>query len=112
MDITDLTHSLNYGNTIADAASMLCRDDDEVRQKTKELGLVEHATPSSGRRMTCRHSSARIAHSRVRLSRSMTAAGTSATARSQAAAAEPLPRPVTPSLPPRPILEFLVAKKA
>jgi hypothetical protein len=26
---------------IADAASMLCRDEDEVRQKAKELGLVE-----------------------------------------------------------------------
>jgi hypothetical protein len=24
-----------------DAASMLCRDEDEVRQKAKELGLVE-----------------------------------------------------------------------
>ena len=41
MDIADLTHSLAYGNTIADAASMLCRDEDEVRQKAKELRLVE-----------------------------------------------------------------------
>jgi hypothetical protein len=42
MNIADLTHSLAYGNTIADAASMLCRDEDEVRQKAKELGLTEH----------------------------------------------------------------------
>ena len=42
MDITDPTYSLNYGNTIANAASMLCRDEDEVRQKAKELELVEH----------------------------------------------------------------------
>ncbi len=42
MDIADLTHSLAYGNTIADTASMLCRDKDEVRQKAKELRLVEH----------------------------------------------------------------------
>jgi hypothetical protein len=42
MDIADLTHSLAYGNTIADTASLLCRDEDEVRQKAKELALVEH----------------------------------------------------------------------
>jgi hypothetical protein len=42
MDIADLTRSLAYGNTIADAASLLCRDEDEVRQKAKELGLEEH----------------------------------------------------------------------
>ena len=41
MDIADLTHSLAYGNTIADAASLLCRDVDEVRKKAKELGLEE-----------------------------------------------------------------------
>jgi hypothetical protein len=41
MDVADLAHSLGYGNTIADAARMLCRDEDEVRQKAKELGLVE-----------------------------------------------------------------------
>jgi hypothetical protein len=33
--------SLDFGNTFADAASMLCRDEDEDRQKAKELGLVE-----------------------------------------------------------------------
>ena len=41
MDIADLTHSLDYGDTFAQTASFLCRDVDEVRQKTKELGLVE-----------------------------------------------------------------------
>jgi hypothetical protein len=41
MDIADLTHSLAYGNTIADTASMLCGDEDEVRQKAEELRLVE-----------------------------------------------------------------------
>jgi hypothetical protein len=41
MDIRDLKNSLAYGNTIADAACMLCRDEPEVRQKAKELGLVE-----------------------------------------------------------------------
>jgi hypothetical protein len=41
MDIQDLRASLDFGNTIADAASMLCRDEDEVRQKAKELRLVE-----------------------------------------------------------------------
>jgi hypothetical protein len=42
MDIADLTHSLDYGDTFAQTASFLCRDEDEVRQKAKELGLVEH----------------------------------------------------------------------
>jgi hypothetical protein len=41
MDIQDLRASLDFGNTIADAAIMLCREQDEVRQKMKELGLVE-----------------------------------------------------------------------
>jgi len=40
MDIADLTHSLAYGNTIADAASFLCRDEDEVLQKARQLALV------------------------------------------------------------------------
>ena len=43
LDIADLTHSLAYGNTIADAASLLCREVDEVRKKAKELGLEEHS---------------------------------------------------------------------
>jgi hypothetical protein len=41
MDTKDLRASLDFGNTYADAASMLCRDEDKVRQKGKELGLVE-----------------------------------------------------------------------
>jgi hypothetical protein len=36
--------SIEYGNTFANAASFLCRDEDEVREKTKELWLVEHST--------------------------------------------------------------------
>jgi hypothetical protein len=42
MDIADLTHWLAYGDTIAEAADFLCRDKDEVREKMKELGLIEH----------------------------------------------------------------------
>ena len=41
MDIRDLKCALAYGNTFADTASMLCRNEDEVRQKATELGLVE-----------------------------------------------------------------------
>jgi len=41
MDVEDLRASLDFGNTFADAASMLCRDEHEVRQKAKELGLGE-----------------------------------------------------------------------
>jgi len=41
MDITDLKDSVAYGDTIAETASFLCRDEDEVRQKAMELGLVE-----------------------------------------------------------------------
>jgi hypothetical protein len=38
MDIADLTHSLDYGNTFAQTASFLCRDEDEVRQRLNERG--------------------------------------------------------------------------
>jgi hypothetical protein len=41
MDITDLKDSVAYGDTIAETASFLCRDEDEVREKMKELGLTE-----------------------------------------------------------------------
>ena len=41
MDISDLTNELARGRTFAQTASFLCRDLDEVRQKAKELGLVE-----------------------------------------------------------------------
>ena len=42
MDIDDLKASLAFGNRIAATASMLCRDEDEVREKAKEPGLEEH----------------------------------------------------------------------
>jgi hypothetical protein len=48
MDIQDLRASLDFGDTYADAASMLCRDEDGVRQKTKELGLVERRKNGEG----------------------------------------------------------------
>ena len=41
MDISDLTNELAHGRTMAETASFFCRDEDEVRQKAKELGLVE-----------------------------------------------------------------------
>jgi hypothetical protein len=41
VDVQDLRASLDFGNTYGDAATMLRRDEDEVRQKAKELGLVE-----------------------------------------------------------------------
>jgi hypothetical protein len=41
MDISDLRNEFAHGGTMAETASFLCRDEDEVRQKAKELGLVE-----------------------------------------------------------------------
>lgn len=41
MDIADLAYSLACDGTIADTASFLCRDEDEVRQKARQLGLIE-----------------------------------------------------------------------
>jgi hypothetical protein len=41
MDISDLTSELTRGQTFAETASFLCREEDEVRQKAKELGLIE-----------------------------------------------------------------------
>jgi hypothetical protein len=41
MDISDLKNELAHGRTFAQTASFLCRDEDEVRQKAKELGLAE-----------------------------------------------------------------------
>ena len=40
-NISDLTNEIAHGRTMAQTASFLCRDLDEVRQKAKELGLVE-----------------------------------------------------------------------
>lgn len=41
MDIADLANSLAYGDSFAQVASFLCRDEDEIRQKANELGLIE-----------------------------------------------------------------------
>ena len=41
MDISDLTNEIANGRTMAEIASFLCRDEEEVRQRAKELGLVE-----------------------------------------------------------------------
>ena len=41
MDISDLRNEIAHGRTVAQTASFLCRDEDEVREKMKELGLVE-----------------------------------------------------------------------
>ncbi len=41
MDISDLTNEIANGRTVAETASFLCRDEDEVRRKAMELGLVE-----------------------------------------------------------------------
>jgi hypothetical protein len=40
-DVSDLKNELDHGRTIAQTASFLCRDVPEVREKMKELGLVE-----------------------------------------------------------------------
>ena len=42
MDISDLTNEIVRGRTMAETASFLCRDEDEVSQKARELGLTEH----------------------------------------------------------------------
>jgi hypothetical protein len=39
MDISDLTNDIAHGRTMAETASFLSRDENEVRQKAKELGL-------------------------------------------------------------------------
>jgi hypothetical protein len=41
MDISDLTNEIAHGRTMAETASFLCRDEDEVRRKAKKLRLVE-----------------------------------------------------------------------
>jgi hypothetical protein len=40
-DIRDLTLEIDHGRSIKEPASFLCRDEDESRNKMKELGLVE-----------------------------------------------------------------------
>jgi hypothetical protein len=41
IDISDLMNEIARGRTMAETASFLCRDEDEVRQKAKELGQAE-----------------------------------------------------------------------
>jgi hypothetical protein len=41
MDVADLAHSLATGQSVSEVARFLCRDEPEVRDKMKELGLVE-----------------------------------------------------------------------
>jgi hypothetical protein len=43
MDISDLTTEIAHGQTMAETASFLCGDENEVREKAKELGLVERS---------------------------------------------------------------------
>jgi hypothetical protein len=45
MDISDLTNEIAHGRTMAETASFLCRDEDEVRRKAKELRLVVYSSP-------------------------------------------------------------------
>jgi hypothetical protein len=49
MDISDLRNEIAHGRTVAQTASFLCRDEDEIREKMKELGLVERAKESPRR---------------------------------------------------------------
>lgn len=44
IDLSDLEYFLDQGDTLAQVAHLLCRDEDEVRAKAKELGLTEHRT--------------------------------------------------------------------
>ena len=52
MDIRDLFYELARGRTIAETASFLCRDEDELRQKAKSWGWsnnrVSGASSSTG----------------------------------------------------------------
>jgi hypothetical protein len=40
-DIEDLITALDHGLSVETTADFLCRDEDEVREKMKELGLKE-----------------------------------------------------------------------
>ena len=61
MDIQDLRASLDFGDMLLDAASMLCRDEDEVRQKAKSLveGIVDQAMAAKVRPAVPGHTQAR-----------------------------------------------------
>ncbi len=49
MDLADLRDCLAYGNTIEDAAMLLCRrgTEEEVRQKAREMGWLKFPAPDS-----------------------------------------------------------------
>jgi hypothetical protein len=47
MDREELQASLHYGNPFAATASMLCRDEDELRQIARQLRLTD--TRASGK---------------------------------------------------------------
>ena len=49
-DISDLKNELDHGRKVAETSSFLCRHEDEVRQKAKELGLLLRA--ASWRRLS------------------------------------------------------------
>ena len=51
MDISDPTNEIAHGRTVAEIASFLCRDEDEVRAKMEELGLVSHPRKRSSARV-------------------------------------------------------------
>jgi hypothetical protein len=42
MDVSDLRNEIAHDRTVAQTASFLCRGEDEVREKMKELALTEH----------------------------------------------------------------------
>jgi signal recognition particle subunit SEC65 len=50
MDISDLRNEIAHGRTVAKTASFLRRDEDEVRETMKELGLVEPPRKEKPRR--------------------------------------------------------------
>ena len=56
MDISDLRNEIAHGRTVAQTASFLRRDEDEVREKMKALGLVEETgrVPRSPHRVISR----------------------------------------------------------
>ena len=47
MDISDLTNEIAHGRTMVETATFLCRDEDEVRQKAKELGSRRRCAPKA-----------------------------------------------------------------
>jgi hypothetical protein len=49
MDVRDLRNEIAHGRTVTQIASFLCRDEDEVREKIKELGLAERPKESPAR---------------------------------------------------------------